>query len=83
MKNPEFMHIKYKCFPNVVRKQYSLDRFVTPLVISTSKSKKAYTDSSKLHSLRTSTSCYEIELGVVKSLRVPRIYHVYLAIVQN
>jgi predicted transcriptional regulator len=31
MKNPEFMCIKYyKYFPNAIRKQYSLDHFVTP-----------------------------------------------------
>jgi hypothetical protein len=29
MKDPEFMHIRNKSFPDAIRKQYSLDRFVT------------------------------------------------------
>jgi hypothetical protein len=30
MKDPEFMRIKYKYFPQAVRKQYDLDRFLAP-----------------------------------------------------
>jgi hypothetical protein len=30
MKNPEFMRIKYKYFPEAIRQQYNLDRLVTP-----------------------------------------------------
>jgi hypothetical protein len=30
MKNPEFMRIKYKYFPQAIRKQYNLDRFLAP-----------------------------------------------------
>jgi hypothetical protein len=29
MKDPEFMRIRYKYFPDAIRKQYNLDRFVT------------------------------------------------------
>jgi hypothetical protein len=29
-KNPEFMRIKYKYFPQAIRKQYNLDRFLAP-----------------------------------------------------
>ena len=29
MKDPEFMRIRYKYFPDAIRKQYNLDQFVT------------------------------------------------------
>ena len=59
MKDPEFMRIRYKYFPDAICKQYNLDRFVTSqhwLYLYIQIKKGMYGLKHKLHSLHTNTS---------------------------